>query len=238
MKINSNIDFIQTSGGNVLDAHHLEFESLIPEPSPASDTPNVLPSGSIWFDPNNLELRAGETHVERFKYQTVSGVREIRIDEGYSAHNRTSTLAMGTPPEAYTVNFDEFMDDKFYDQSGTDFTIQASGLYRITYNINIQNSSGGGNNDGTNLIECLRNGVTIIQSHGIYYQFSSTSTAGISHSFLTTLDVDDVLTFPFSVVNGGGNSYDWIGLPDNINIEFIRRSDGPNPGRSRNLGGA
>ena len=214
MKLDSNINFIQPSGGNILETHHAEFESL---------NPPSLPSGSVWFDPNDIALRAGETRTERLKYQTVSGVREIRVDEGYTAQHRTALLAMGTPPEDYTANVDEFMDDKFYDQSGTDFTIQASGLYRVSYTIDIENDSGGGNNDGVNQIRVLRNGVGIPQSESRYYQDGATSTAGVSKSFLIALDVDDVLTFEFDVIDGGGNSYNWIGALDNLNIEFIRR---------------
>ncbi len=215
LRHDSSINFIQPSGGNILETHHAEFESLTPTPS--------LPSGGVWFDPNDIALRAGETRTERLKYQTVSGVREVRVDEGYTAQHRTALLNMGSPPEEYNATFDAIMDDKFYDQSGTDFTIQVSGLYRVSYTIDIQNDSGGGNNDGVNQIRVLRNGVDIPQSASRYFQDGSTTNAGTSKSFLVALDVDDILTFEFSIIGGGGNSYVWAGVADNLNIEFIRR---------------
>lgn len=221
MKINSSINFIQPSGGNVLEAHHIEFATVATTPS--------LPSGSIWFEPNDDIPRANELRTERFRYQTVSGIRQIRIDEGYCSYGGADgtggDLGQEMPPQStYTVTFSGLVDSKFYDQFEDDVTIKVSGLYRIAYNFYIQNDSSGGNNDGVNQIRCLRNGVEIPSSVIHYYQHSANSNSFASKSFLTTLDVDDIINFEFDIIAGGGNRYTiQNSITVKFNIEFIRR---------------
>ncbi len=221
MRVNSEIDFIQASGGNMLETHHIEFETVAEEPT--------TPSGSVWFDPNDDLARANETRTEHLKYQTASGIRELRIDEGLSAYHFVPVFFTTFPlsiPGNFGMNFSGIVDNKFYDQFDDTFAVKASGLYRISYQLAIRNLSSGGNNDGVNAVRCLRNGVEIPQSVAHYYQDGSTSVAQASKTFLTNLDLEDSIVFEWSIIAAGGNSYDWISPTSTfICFEFIRRTD-------------
>ncbi len=241
MKVNSNIDFIQASGGNVLETHHMEFETRRGADPGAQAHGFILPSGSLWFHPNDDLARAGETRTEHLRYQHASGIapdpskgltdKVLRIDEGYAAYGvhlgpASSARAMPSVPNNFDPNMSGMVDNKFYDHFDDTFAVKASGLYRISYQFTVRNKSSGGNNDGVNQVRVLRNGVEISQSVARYYQSGSTSVALVSKTFLTNLDLEDSIIFEWDIINGGGNSYDWSSPNTSfICFEFIRRTD-------------
>ena len=224
MRTNAPIDFIQPSGGDVLEVHHAEFEPIDPTPT--------LPSGSVWLEPNDELLRANETRVERLRYQTSSGIQEAKIDEGYCQYTNTLGLipTITSTPSLYATNVSGFVDRKFYDEVEKDkeeFVVKTSGLYRVTYSFETVNISAGGNNDGVNQWRCLRNNVEIPQSITHYYQYGSNSVAHALKSFLVILDVDDVLSVEFDIVAGGGNGYEVTAFNNAfVMLEFIKRNTG------------
>lgn len=153
-QVNSPIDFIAPSGGNIIDCHSLRF-------LPTLETP-TLPSGSIWMKPNDGQL-------ERFLYQGTSGIFEIRDTEGHGSYtirgDDTTDISIGATPTLLELGpegaesvdrldryiyyqEDDFVTSSWVIGGTTQFTVKVSGLYKIAYSMPFHNTTGGGNNDG------------------------------------------------------------------------------------------
>ena len=52
MRYNTSLDFIQPSGGNIVQAHRVGFDPQGIGVKPAGSSP-TLPSGSLWIRPND-----------------------------------------------------------------------------------------------------------------------------------------------------------------------------------------
>ncbi len=144
MRYNTGIDFIQASGGNVIDVRHVEFE---PVESP------TLPSGTVWYEPTD-----GQT--DYFAYQGSSGSFSMRTAEGISYYENTTLQQLSTSGPIDVTwdkaliqdnndNTDTRASYTFLSSAGDGIIIAASGLYKMTYHVQFINNTGGGASDAS-----------------------------------------------------------------------------------------
>lgn len=132
VKVNSSIDFIQSSGGNIDHVHHAKLSPLGDGFKPQGSSP-LLPSGSIWLRPNDGQ-------AERLEYQGEDSLFQIRPTEGYAYYTTTTTH-----PENLTLLFETTVveDSRFitkFNTASSQFTVHVSGLYRISVSVRLNNS--------------------------------------------------------------------------------------------------
>lgn len=212
---NTDLDGVPASGVALKNIHHLTF---IPKTTTIDPE---LPSGSLW-------LRPYDGAMEMFTYQGTSGIFEVLNGQGYASYHQSSNRTFSTSvPVLVEFQHTEVQDSDFISANvifpvpGTDFTINANGLYQITYNLKIRNATGGGNSDGRAQTRALVNGSEIAGSNTKVY-FGIPSAAGRSQgsvTLLVSLNVGDVVQFEIEILTGGGSAVNYLGF---VSFELIR----------------
>ncbi len=140
MRFNTAIDFIQASGGNIDHIHHTKLLPLGSDFQPEGTSP-TLPSGSIWFRPN-------EGQAERLEYQGEDTKFQIRPGEGVANYLVTTTQAL---PLDFTFDETLIEDSRFVTLGaglglggGDIIEFHVSGIYRITTSVRASNAGSDG----------------------------------------------------------------------------------------------
>ncbi len=211
MKYNTGIDFIQASGGNILDVHHAEFEPV------ASPT---LPSGTVWYEPTD-----GQT--EYFAYQGSSGLFSARTADGLSYYENT-TLQEIAPGPIDVIWDTALIDDigyTFLSSGGDGIIIGASGLYKMTYHVQFVNNTGGGSAD-TTLQALLTLNDDIIPDSFMATYLPNQSNGGenyITGAIMRMLGPGHEIKLQVDFLGGGLSSVDVSDAY--LEMEFIRREE-------------
>ncbi len=207
MKFNTAVDFIQTSGGNVDHVHHAKLLPLGDDFLPEGSSP-TLPSGSIWFRPNNGQ-------AERLQYQGEDTTFQIRAGEGIANYivNKTQDLPLD-------FTFDETLieDSRFFTLiNDEEVMFHVSGIYRITMSVRGDNTD----NDGDILTWVSRepDGVGFFL-RGTNYAASNGDDGG-GHVFWSNIVyMQRGESIQPHVLGGGGSSIDLEVC--SLIVEFIR----------------
>ena len=149
MRWNADANFVQPSGGNILNVDHVLFV-------PQAENP-LLPSGGMW-------MRANDGQVERLTVKGTSGVLECRNAEGFAFYSTTTTQDISAGPitiGSYTTIIE---DERFINLSSDTVIIHVSGLHRLSYTVTYLNGTGGGAADGTVNAQILINGIKLVGS--------------------------------------------------------------------------
>ena len=133
MRMNSKLNFIQPSGGNI---HHINHMKLLPlgDGFNPQGTHPILPSGSIW-------LEANDGQAERLAYQGRTSKFQAKSTEGYAYY--TTTISQAYPSatilfvnfETTTVEDSRFITKDSDDTAFNSFFIHVSGVYRISFSL-------------------------------------------------------------------------------------------------------
>ena len=208
---NTDVNGIPNSGIALEDVHHTLF---IPKPTTLDPG---LPSGSLW-------LRPYDGAMEMLTYQGTSGILEVLNGQGYASYHTITQKALSTSvPVIIEFDIIEIQDDRFIssDLPGTDFIINANGLYRIHANLLPSNNVGGGASDGRAQGRALINGSEIAGSNCKTY-FPTPSDgfwATCSFTVMISLNIGDVIQFELEVLTGGGTI---MAYTNNASFELIR----------------
>lgn len=211
MRLNTSVDFVQPSGGNTLDVHHIEFEPT---------NPPDLPSGSLWYQPEDEQS-------EKFAYQGTSGIFEISTAEGIGYYENTTPQEMNPGP--YTIQWDRALINdtgfSFLSSDSESIIIPISALYKLTYHVQFINNTGGGASDTSLQARFMLNGVGIAgtlmaaylpnQQNGGETRIGCYSMGIFDPGDEISIEVDYIGTILSSV--DVSNSY--------LEIEFIRKEE-------------
>jgi len=213
ININSSLDFIQPSGGNIDHVHNIKLLPLGDGSKPQGTSP-TLPSGSVWLRPNDGQ-------AERLEYQGRDSQFQIRPTEGY-AHYLTVVPRVITPPQ--DVIFDQTIieDTRFFSLDSSDkvhITVHVSGLYRISGAFRVIN-----NISARVLIELSitkNDSISIGEAKNFGPSTGDGGGAHVSINVIAKLDVGDLIHFLFDA-----SGFDTTTLHEgNTVMEFIRPLD-------------
>ena len=217
MKNNSNLDFMQPSGGNIDHSHHIKLLPLGDGVKPLSTGP-ILPSGSVW-------LRGNNGQAERLEYQGRDSSFQARPSEGYGFYVMTIPTDVYPTGTALIMDFDTTVveDSHFMSMNRDDpskrLRVHVSGLYRITACMRENVTDGGG--DSTTYDITTQNFFQSLVSIGEVT--TAIGDGGGQHSAMMThvyLPPNANISVSATSLNAAGNI-----IEANLLVEFIRPLD-------------